>query len=76
MTDDAPLNEAEFARIEAVTRKAAAHIIAGFDAEQVPTEIALAICGVVVGDLLDRCDAGFRREFIVCLEVRGRKGRP
>ena len=77
MTDE-PLSEAELERMEATIRRAAASIIAGFDREQIPTMIALAILGVVVGDLLDRSDPAQRRNFLECLTLdydRGRKRR-
>lgn len=61
------LSEDELTRAVATVQAAAAHIVAGFDREQVPTRVALAICGVVAGRLLDRSDAATRAEFIACL---------
>jgi len=69
MSDDTPLDEATLARVEASIRACADDIIRGFDREQVPTQVALAICGVVVGRLLERSDATTRAEFIACLNA-------
>lgn len=67
MTPD-QLDEALLARIEASVRATADEILAGFEREQVPTHLALAICGIVVGKLLDRSPPETRAEFIACLE--------
>jgi hypothetical protein len=68
MTDTEQLDEATLARAEASIRATADAIVRGFEREQVPTQVALAICGVVVGRLLDRSDPKLRAEFIACLE--------
>lgn len=65
---DEPLTEAELTSMEATIRASAARILACFDRSQVPTEVALAVLGVVIGELLDRTDADTRTEFIACLE--------
>ena len=66
--DGEPLDETLLARIEASVRATAEQILAGFEREQIPIEVALAICGVVVGKLLDRSPPERRAEFIACLE--------
>jgi hypothetical protein len=53
--------------IEATIRACAHDILAGFDRERVPPNVALAICGIIVSRLLDHAPH-YRAEFIACLE--------
>ena len=65
------IDDATLARIEASIRATAADIVAGFEREHVTLHIAIAICGVVVGQLLDQAPRSTFDEFIAALEYRG-----
>ena len=55
--------------LQATIQAAARDILAGFDREQIPTNNAIAIVGLVLTDLLKRVDPEFRRILLAALKA-------